>query len=91
MIHTAYSKQSLKGDEMTNWQQIETAPKDGNWFLAWQEGMKEGRTRWWYWSPNPIVVRWWTKYIFRDDGFFDSWGHKVKGLTHWMPLPEPPK
>ncbi len=29
---------------------------------------------------------------YDDDGFFDYWeGMEIIGVTHWMPLPEPPQ
>lgn len=29
---------------------------------------------------------------YDDDEFFDYWeGTEIKGVTHWMPLPQPPK
>ncbi|HHS5375147.1 DUF551 domain-containing protein [Salmonella enterica] len=29
---------------------------------------------------------------YDDDGFFDYWeGMEIIGVSHWMPLPEPPQ
>jgi hypothetical protein len=61
------------------WQPIETAPRDGEYFLAWN-GNWRGLAR--FWEPNyegdPPWVDETTQYI-------------VPEPTHWMPLPEPPE
>ncbi len=61
------------------WQPIETAPRDGNEFLAC-----------WGLQGNVIqIVRWHAAL-----GRFESKGEPiygfVKNATAWMPLPEPP-
>lgn len=68
---------------MTDWQPIETAPKDGRRFLVWDAhyGLRIGRA----------FVR-----SDHDDwlSYLDAFGGSSKGgmrATHWMPLPEPPK
>jgi hypothetical protein len=59
---------------MSEWQPIETAPKDGSDILAWWNGH--------------AVISWnarqqsWES----DDGMVAAKTHP----THWMPLPEPP-
>ena len=30
-----------------------------------------------------------TVYYYKHDGWYNGWD--VEGITHWMPLPEPPK
>lgn len=75
---------------MTDWQPIETAPKDGNCLLLWfaAEGCKP-------WSD---VCYW------EDEWGSDNAGSWVLSCecehscarpqgyyTHWMPMPEPPK
>lgn len=56
------------------WQPIETAPRDGTWFLAVMEGFV------------PDVVRWHEgKWQHDEDG--DSLLPENWPLTHWMPLP----
>lgn len=62
---------------MSEWQPMETAPKDGSTFLIFEqcEGMSAIATG--SWSPAAAA--------FVDDaGLWMS-------ATHWMPLPEPPK
>lgn len=63
---------------MTDWQPIETAPKDGE-LLAWVRTAAGGRvaTIEWcggQWVESYDLAGWMPKY----------------GPTHWMPLPEPP-
>ena len=62
--------------EKTGWQEIETAPKDGSRFLAWRKH-----------CTAPCIVRWDVAY----DEAENQYGEHVYHLTHWMPLPEPPK
>lgn len=71
----------MKGKEVM-WQPIETAPKDGTDILVMAS-----------YSMAPAVVYW------KNGNVWDCWclsavmlrvGDEVK-LTHWMPLPEPPK
>jgi hypothetical protein len=62
---------------MSEWQPIETAPKDGTVILAWRK-----------YGSIPKFVRF--------DSFYGEWevqeeGWHVHNLTHWMPIPEPPK
>lgn len=58
------------------WMPIETAPKDGRKFLAWRRH-----------STLPLIV-------FYNADYYQyecSEGHLVFSLTHWQPLPQPPK
>jgi len=60
---------------MSEWQDIETAPKDGTNILAvWSKKREVYAVIWWE-SGN------WHEYDYDTD---------VEGMTHWMPLPEPP-
>lgn len=72
---------------MSDWQPIETAPKDGSWVLL-GGGQHDANT--WY-GPGPeapaVVGRW-------DKGwFFANWDGDYRSEylipTHWMPLPVP--
>lgn len=65
------------------WNPIETAPRDGTVILACNIN---------YVTYSPIAIRWQTyhpnsagKITWRT---LDGWKAEV---THWMPLPEPPK
>lgn len=33
----------------------------------------------------------WMCYMNENEDFFDNEGQRFEGVTHWMPLPEPPK
>ena len=74
---------------MSKWQPIETAPKDGTPILGcfYHEGLEH------LYAPTMIV---WAAYHPNATGEI-AWrtsavcGNKMKGVTHWMPLPEPPK
>lgn len=77
---------------MTDWQTIDTAPKDGTHFLAFggdQEDVQyEDET-----VTSPLVI-WWDpdngngdwRFCSYDGGMYGEW----KNPTHWQPLPEPP-
>jgi hypothetical protein len=63
----------------TEWQPIETAPKDQEILaisLAWEDGKR------------PILLRW-----FKYNGLeaWRDWDNDPHFPTHWMPLPQPPK
>lgn len=67
-----------------NWQPIETAPKDGTWILAVQEG---------YYSEGvpfvPSVVYWDSEAKGWTEDEYES-GEPEWALTHWMSLPKNP-
>lgn len=64
---------------MSAWQLIETAPKDGTRFLAYQ-GDREA----------PRYECWWHEDGFSHwDGWQDVWDSEPEP-THWMPLPAAP-
>lgn len=66
------------------WQTIDTAPRNGEYFLGCNINM---------YFPQPICFA--TYHPNAEGGY--CWrnskicGHKITGLTHWMPLPKPPK
>lgn len=71
---------------MSNWQPIETAPKD-QWILGWSQ--KRNRVDMWKWDdqkynkhPKPYCED-----AFRMGVCFD----REHQPTHWQPLPNPPK
>ena len=72
---------------MTDWQTIETAPKDGTSILLY--GYWEGEIH----SIEDEKNIWMAQYTYGDwliNGG-DYYGSYVRNPTHWMPLPEPPK
>ena len=62
---------------MTEWQPIETAPRDGTEILAAQL-VRE--TEW----IRQVCV-------FFAGEWMVSWDHRSMDPSHWMPLPEPPE
>ena len=69
---------------MSEWRDIETAPKDGTVILA--SGLDYGKGP----SRHYSVVEW------MDFGCESGWypdedANPIIYLSHWMPLPEPPK
>ncbi len=62
------------------WQQIETAPKDGTWILAINSDSNGGR---------PHVVHFSEKHGKKFP--WTTGAGAVARMTHWMPLPEPPE
>lgn len=71
---------------MSDWQPITTAPKDGTPILATQKGYAYtlNRCKVVFWDDEADAVGW---HIPEDDEGFPS----HSWLTHWMPLPGPPK
>lgn len=68
---------------MTDWRPIETAPKDGTRILSWSVGTTKH-------FAGYAVVAWSTRdcvWFLDDDGDRGD----VIGLTHWHPLPPPPR
>ena len=62
------------------WQPIETAPKDGTWFLIWSPNNER--------AELAAINRKGELWLIQDH---EPWGRDIaKGWTHWQPLPEPP-
>ena len=69
---------------MTDWQPIETAPKDGTRVLLIG---KNGANRW----MRPFVGYWTPRYAWSLDVYdFESVLTNYHPPTHWMPLPPTP-
>lgn len=60
---------------MSAWQPIESAPKDGSEILTFRQAKLMAVAIWF-----PDLRRWCV-----------SDGGDIVGVTHWMPLPEPPE
>jgi hypothetical protein len=60
---------------MSEWQPIETAPKDGAEILVIDKAQQCWLSMW-----NRKTEMWESDYL-----------DNLKGLTHWMPLPAPPE
>lgn len=69
------------------WQRIETAPKDGTAILVCYANNYDTN------GFLPVAVRWRAFHpnAAGKEEFRDSRGHKIIAITHWMPLPDPPK
>lgn len=76
-----------------DWQPIETAPKDGTWFVAVCCG-EAGSYEVARYQPYHFY-----KFVEQEGGLFkkeinmtDEWGgaNNMHRMTHWMPLPKPP-
>lgn len=74
---------SISHGGMSNWQPIETAPKDGTCVLVWVDVHGEHVTSVPYACAAYFGGDWWRD---RRTGQF-----LVGRPTHWQPLPEPPK
>ena len=80
---------------MTTWQPIETAPKDGTGII--------GRRRrgdvvacWWQPEFEAFISSWRVMslaagYTFEGGKSEQLHSPVIEEITHWMPLPEPPK
>jgi len=74
---------------MTQWQPIETAPRDGRTILCFWPGFDESQI-----SAGGAIVgvaRW----MRPGAGYIEHWCHEGEWTpwdpTHWMPLPEAPQ
>lgn len=61
-----------------DWQPIDTAPKDGTWFVAWDPLLNVN-------GGGPFICA----YDSSLKQFFDV-SAGIEEPTHWMPLPPPP-
>lgn len=64
---------------MSKWKPIETAPKDGTRFLAFEKS-----------DDYQHYECWWREDFSNWSGWQDDWDSEPNP-THWMPLPEPPE
>jgi hypothetical protein len=75
---------------MSEWQPIETAPKDGSWIILWAKDHLEHFGDYPDKSLEYWVARWsnnaWRWYNQDDEVVCNDYE-----MTHWMPLPDPPQ
>jgi len=76
---------------MSEWQPIETAPKDGTEFQVWMPSPSEHWPEGWWeakarFNPATECFETWGRVDYDEEG----WGF-CELPTHWMPYPEPPK
>jgi hypothetical protein len=78
---------------VSDWQPIETAPKDGSWFIT-INASADGEYEVARYAPNT-----WPIYIPLKNGNYSRVDRVISEFTsdnfgrasHWMPLPPPPK
>lgn len=82
---------------LSEWQPIETAPKDGSLFLCWVEAVRYGETDEGQQYLQDVsqfdFCQWRTQADIPDCGWFDPCCGQIgdqQGVTHWQPLPAPP-
>lgn len=75
------------------WQPIETVPRDGTEFLAYDSRTKKQAVC----KATVVAMKegeWVRTYPTQMDGEYgpmeDEFGYNNEDVTHWMPLPEPP-
>lgn len=75
---------SEKVNARSEWLPIESAPRDGTWFLGWNPtGIIEDQVQVYSWhNPGLGDPPWWINAADSNDGDDQP--------THWMPLPSPP-
>lgn len=83
-IRASVGARACRGTEMSDWQPIETAPKDGRQFLMVRFG--------WEAQPTYNVVYFDEEHPNYPWAIQDSdTAYHPDFPTHWMPLPEPPQ
>jgi hypothetical protein len=73
---------------MTEWQPIDTAPKDGTRILAyWADSDEHTIIEWFEYNEINISGTW----CQRQSGLGSDCGYEDAAFSHWCPLPAPPK
>lgn len=77
---------------MSEWQPIETAPKDGTEIIVW-DGGRADMVRWQDYEFQNSGASWcMARGDTAHEGYVGYYGvHMVENPTHWMPLPDAPK
>jgi hypothetical protein len=73
---------------MSEWQKIETAPKDGRLVIVWESADRVYSASWW------SAERWADENGGEPDEYQEGWftdDEDELGPFYWMPLPEPPE
>ena len=73
-----HMKKAFQAYQASQWQDIESAPKDGTFILL---GHAYGENnQWWNCCSN----------YWDEDGYWSEYVHMTSEPTHWMPLPALP-
>ena len=83
-IKIATALREAKSQALTDWQPIETAPKDGTEVLLWTDEY-----------PRVVSASYrefgeWEGWTFTDEALADIQPEGPREPSHWMPLPPPP-
>lgn len=84
-------------DTTDKWKPIETAPKDGTMFLCWVSAVRYGETddgQQYQQDASQVDFCMWRTQTDMNAGWFDPFCGQIgdaQDVTHWMPLPAPPK
>lgn len=81
----AYRVARARSDARTKvaeqWQPIESAPKDGTYFIAYSDKSV---------TITHHLIHWSTDFLEQNEAWRDAGGYEYDYLTHWQPLPPPP-
>jgi hypothetical protein len=69
---------------MSDWQDIETLPRDGRYVLAYRPLARET-------GDEEIAVVRTSQYSRTSPQGVEHWTNRICHPTHWMPLPAPPR
>lgn len=75
----------MKNDKNSEWQPIETAPKDGTWVLLYKYSQPCGIDDLDSWLPCMSLARYHEGYWYKNSEYTIGCNP-----THWMLLPKPP-
>jgi hypothetical protein len=76
---------NAEGWKMTDWETIDTAPRDGTRILGWRADQFGNQLEIWQWSEDSFSKR--PRPLFRSYGALGVTHDRANQPTHWMPLP----